>query len=149
MNKFTILFCLVALAAVVVNAAEEQAPSANEYDVYNSNGDNVEDAARPKRFLLLKKKLLLGKAIALKKGVVLGGAALGGGALLAKKFGGHAPATTYHHYVESAPVHYVSAPYYDHAHYAHYDDHHHFDHHFDHHYDHHDDYHHGGYSHGW
>lgn len=149
MNKFIIFFAVVAVAAVALATEEQQAPSAAEYDVYSSNGDNLEDAARPQRSILLAKKLLIGKALALKKGkIVLGGAAaLGGGALLAKKFSGFgsygAPVTTYHHYAP-APVHYVSAPIYEHAHY--YDDHHH-DHHFDHHFDH--DVYHGDYHHGW
>lgn len=133
MNKFVIAFCLVALAAVAV-AAQEQGPAASEYDVYSSNGDsNAEDAARPKRTLLLKKKLLLGKAIALK-----GGLALAGGAALAHKFGGgygggyggsygyFAPSV--HYSYVPAPIHktvYVSSGYYDHDHHDHHYDHHH------------------------
>ena len=125
MNKFIIVFGLLAVAAVAL-AADEQGPSPSEYDVYNSNGDsNLEEAARPKRFLLLKKKLLLGKALAVKKGVLVGGAALGGGALLAKKFhGGYAAPSVTHYYAAPAPV------YYDHHYdYAHYYDDHHYDHH--------------------
>lgn len=165
MNKFTIVFCLVALAAVAL-AAEEQGPAASEYDVYSSNGDNVEDAARPKRTLLLKKKLLLGKALILKKGLALkGGLALAGaGAYYGGGYGGgygdgygrsYGYAPTVHYSYAPAPIHktiYVSSGYhggdygYDNHGWnsgfsgysgGHYDD------------DHHDDYYHGGYSHGW
>lgn len=158
MNKFTILFALVALAAVAVSA-QEQGPAASEYDVYSSNGDSDDFAARPKRTLLLKKKLLLGKALVLKKGLALkGGLALAGGAAYGGFGHGGYGHGGYGHSYGYAPVHYsyVPAPVTKHVYvstdYGHHGDFgyggHYSTGHFGGHYDH-DDYHHGGYSHGW